>query len=297
MIHSKRLAQLARRLQRVKTTAAREDDACCTTSPVADKGRCTMYTADGRRFKVPLPYLGTTVFGELLRMSQEEFGFAAALPPPEPAAGNRAAGREGGGGENILGEPFLGVGGGAASTGRWSTEAAVDGVEAGSASAAAGERRWWQLAATAADGGARRWLPLCSGGARAEVAGRRRRRLAAAEASTVVEALRRPAARGSPLARFGEETGGWWIGRFVEVSRWRGVGAVWWQSCRWQDWKLAGGGASVNDFAFRRGNPPEGTVEVPILPQQGALGENLVQFLGRMTTASFGVATLVRASF
>lgn len=76
MIHSKRLAQLARRLQRVKTTAAREDDACCTTSPVADKGRCTMYTADGRRFKVPLPYLGTTVFGELLRMSQEEFGFA-----------------------------------------------------------------------------------------------------------------------------------------------------------------------------------------------------------------------------
>ncbi|BAS87041.1 Os03g0816150 [Oryza sativa Japonica Group] len=45
-------------------------------------------------------------------------------------------------------------------------------VEAGSASAVAGERRWWQLAATAADGGARRWLPLCSGGARAEVAGR-----------------------------------------------------------------------------------------------------------------------------
>uniref|UniRef100_A0A0D3F633 Uncharacterized protein n=1 Tax=Oryza barthii TaxID=65489 RepID=A0A0D3F633_9ORYZ len=50
-----------------------------------------------------------------------------ASPPPEPAAGNRAAGREGGGGENIPGEPFLGVGGGAASTGRWSTEAEVDG--------------------------------------------------------------------------------------------------------------------------------------------------------------------------
>uniref|UniRef100_A0A0E0QUL4 Auxin-responsive protein n=1 Tax=Oryza rufipogon TaxID=4529 RepID=A0A0E0QUL4_ORYRU len=76
MIHSKRLAQLARRLQRVKTTAAREDDACCTNSPVADKGHCAVYTADGRRFKVPLPYLRTTVFGELLRMSQEEFGFA-----------------------------------------------------------------------------------------------------------------------------------------------------------------------------------------------------------------------------
>jgi hypothetical protein len=35
-----------------------------------------MYTADGRRFEVPLAYLGTTVFGELLRMSQEEFGLA-----------------------------------------------------------------------------------------------------------------------------------------------------------------------------------------------------------------------------
>ncbi|RCV12790.1 hypothetical protein SETIT_2G296400v2, partial [Setaria italica] len=47
----------------------------CTTSSVADKGHCAMYTADGRRFEVPLAYLGTMVFSELLRMSQEEFGF------------------------------------------------------------------------------------------------------------------------------------------------------------------------------------------------------------------------------
>ncbi|KAF0910692.1 hypothetical protein E2562_004684 [Oryza meyeriana var. granulata] len=76
MIHPKRLAQLARRLQRVKTTT-REDDACCTTSSFADKGNCAVYTADGRRFQVPLAYLGTAVFGELLRMSQEEFGFTS----------------------------------------------------------------------------------------------------------------------------------------------------------------------------------------------------------------------------
>ena len=36
-----------------------------------------MYTADGRRFEVPLAYLGTTVFLELLWMSHEEFGFAS----------------------------------------------------------------------------------------------------------------------------------------------------------------------------------------------------------------------------
>ena len=34
-----------------------------------------MYSADGRRFEVPSAYLGTIVFSELLRMSQEEFGF------------------------------------------------------------------------------------------------------------------------------------------------------------------------------------------------------------------------------
>jgi hypothetical protein len=32
--------------------------------------------ADGARFEVPLLYLGTAVFGELLTMSREEFGFA-----------------------------------------------------------------------------------------------------------------------------------------------------------------------------------------------------------------------------
>ncbi|XP_062199613.1 auxin-responsive protein SAUR36-like [Phragmites australis] len=76
MIHPKRLAQLARKWQRPKT-ATRDDDACCTTSPVADKGHCAVYTADGRRFEVPLVYLGTKVFSELLRMSQEEFGFTS----------------------------------------------------------------------------------------------------------------------------------------------------------------------------------------------------------------------------
>ncbi|XP_062193501.1 auxin-responsive protein SAUR36-like [Phragmites australis] len=60
--------------QRVKT-ATRGDDACCTTSPVAGKGHCAVYTADGRRFEVPLPYLGTMVLGEMRRMSQGEFGF------------------------------------------------------------------------------------------------------------------------------------------------------------------------------------------------------------------------------
>ncbi|KAF7060399.1 hypothetical protein CFC21_067193 [Triticum aestivum] len=71
MAGAKRFAQLAKRL----TVTAKEDQGCCTSAPA--KGRCVMYTADGRRFEVPLLYLGTTVFGDLLRMSQEEFGFAS----------------------------------------------------------------------------------------------------------------------------------------------------------------------------------------------------------------------------
>lgn len=67
-----RMAVLGRK--RLSWRMAKETDECCCTS-VTSKGHCVMYTSDGRRFEVPLAYLGTPVFAELLRMSQEEFGF------------------------------------------------------------------------------------------------------------------------------------------------------------------------------------------------------------------------------
>ncbi|XP_044984296.1 auxin-responsive protein SAUR36-like [Hordeum vulgare subsp. vulgare] len=89
MMSAKKLAQLAKKWQRMaairrKTLTwsfswSREEagGSCGTScSSVAGKGQCIMYTADGARFEVPLAFLGTTVFSELLRMSQEEFGFA-----------------------------------------------------------------------------------------------------------------------------------------------------------------------------------------------------------------------------
>lgn len=83
MISAKRVAQLAKKWQRMAALgrkrlswgAAKEADECCTS--VAGKGHCVVYSADGRRFEVPLVYLGTTVFAELLQMSQEEFGFVS----------------------------------------------------------------------------------------------------------------------------------------------------------------------------------------------------------------------------
>uniref|UniRef100_A0ACD6ATS1 Uncharacterized protein n=1 Tax=Avena sativa TaxID=4498 RepID=A0ACD6ATS1_AVESA len=90
MVSAKRLAQMARKWQRMAakgrkrltrtttSTAKRTADEPCTTSPsVAVKGHCVVYTTDGARFEVPLLYLGTAIVGELLRMSHEEFGFAS----------------------------------------------------------------------------------------------------------------------------------------------------------------------------------------------------------------------------
>ncbi|KAI4989537.1 hypothetical protein ZWY2020_036854 [Hordeum vulgare] len=81
MAGAKRLAQLAKKWQRVEAlgrkrlaVSAKEDQDCCSSVPA--KGHCVMYTADGRRFEVPLAFLGTVVFGELLRLCQEDFGFA-----------------------------------------------------------------------------------------------------------------------------------------------------------------------------------------------------------------------------
>ncbi|CAN6167875.1 unnamed protein product [Urochloa humidicola] len=83
MINAKRISQVAKKWLRMAalgrkrlTMKSSKEAKGCSTS-VAGKGHCIIYTAEGRRFEVPLVYLGTTVFGELLKMSQEEFGFTS----------------------------------------------------------------------------------------------------------------------------------------------------------------------------------------------------------------------------
>ncbi|XP_047053389.1 auxin-responsive protein SAUR36-like [Lolium rigidum] len=81
MISTKKFAQMAKKwermadLRRKRLNLVAADNECCTS--VAPEGHCIIYSADGRRFKVTLAYLGTTIFAELLRMSQEEFGFGS----------------------------------------------------------------------------------------------------------------------------------------------------------------------------------------------------------------------------
>ncbi|XP_006660926.1 auxin-responsive protein SAUR36-like [Oryza brachyantha] len=83
MINPKRLVQLAKKWQhmaalgrrRLTAMGATKDGNLRCSSSIADKGHCIIYTTDGERFEVPLAYLRTTVFGELLRLSEDEFGF------------------------------------------------------------------------------------------------------------------------------------------------------------------------------------------------------------------------------
>jgi hypothetical protein len=79
MISPKRLVQQLAALGkwRLTTTVAIKEGNLHGASAIADKGHCIVYTAGGERFEVPLSYLGTTVFGELLRMSEDEFGFTS----------------------------------------------------------------------------------------------------------------------------------------------------------------------------------------------------------------------------
>ncbi|KAH7692254.1 Small auxin-up RNA protein [Dioscorea alata] len=75
---------MARKLLKVpslkrKISSPRANDTCsdinaCSTSYVAEKGHFNVYSSEGKRFMVPLAYLDNSIFKELLRISEEEFG-------------------------------------------------------------------------------------------------------------------------------------------------------------------------------------------------------------------------------
>nr|XP_009796456.1 PREDICTED: auxin-induced protein 6B-like [Nicotiana sylvestris]XP_016457585.1 PREDICTED: auxin-responsive protein SAUR68-like [Nicotiana tabacum] len=84
MISAKRLIKMAKKwqkfaaMQRKRITFSRSNehdaDSCSTPSVVVDKGHFVVYTADQKRFVVPLAYLQNQVIIQLLNMSEDEFG-------------------------------------------------------------------------------------------------------------------------------------------------------------------------------------------------------------------------------
>jgi hypothetical protein len=71
MISSKKLIKTARKWQNL-SPIKRNRESC--RSMVADKGHFVVYTADQRRFMIPLLCLNSEIFRELLKLSEEEFG-------------------------------------------------------------------------------------------------------------------------------------------------------------------------------------------------------------------------------
>ncbi|KAJ8629263.1 hypothetical protein MRB53_022586 [Persea americana] len=63
-----------RRIMLPRNDSAKDSTATSKSRP--EKGNFAVYTADGRRFAVPLAYLENPIFIELLKMSEEEFGLS-----------------------------------------------------------------------------------------------------------------------------------------------------------------------------------------------------------------------------
>ncbi|KAL0412357.1 UNVERIFIED_CONTAM: Auxin-responsive protein SAUR67 [Sesamum radiatum] len=68
-------------LQRKRISLHRDGpESCCTSLPVVNKGHFAVYTADHRRFVLPLAYLNNSLFRQLLKMSEEEYGLPSNGP-------------------------------------------------------------------------------------------------------------------------------------------------------------------------------------------------------------------------
>ncbi|KAL6963633.1 hypothetical protein U1Q18_034640 [Sarracenia purpurea var. burkii] len=73
MISSKKLLKIARKWRKL-ATISRKRISFPRTKGHFDEGHFVVYTADQRRFVIPLAYLNTELFRELLKMAEEEYG-------------------------------------------------------------------------------------------------------------------------------------------------------------------------------------------------------------------------------
>ncbi|CAK7355248.1 unnamed protein product [Dovyalis caffra] len=90
MINIKKLIKLARKWQKLAAIKRRRitlprpigrtDTSSCSTSSTAEKGHFVVYSADQKRFPLPLDYLNHEIVRELLIIAEEEFGLPSNGP-------------------------------------------------------------------------------------------------------------------------------------------------------------------------------------------------------------------------
>nr|GMD45109.1 auxin-responsive protein SAUR68-like [Ipomoea batatas] len=88
MISSKKLINMAKkwhkfvaiRRKRISFPEQNEEVDGCSTSSAVNKGHFVIYTADQKRFVIPLSFLNNKIIRQLLEMSEEEFGLPSDGP-------------------------------------------------------------------------------------------------------------------------------------------------------------------------------------------------------------------------
>ncbi|XP_015893186.3 auxin-responsive protein SAUR68 [Ziziphus jujuba] len=91
MISAKKLIKMARKWQKLATLSRKrilfprnnEDldaESTSNSSSIVEKGHFVVYTADHKRFVMPLSYLSSNILRELFKMSEEEFGLPSDRP-------------------------------------------------------------------------------------------------------------------------------------------------------------------------------------------------------------------------
>ncbi|KAJ0230303.1 Auxin-responsive protein SAUR64 [Hirschfeldia incana] len=85
MMNAKKLLKMAKRWQQRaalhrKRISFQRSSTSPSSSTAVEKGCFVVYTADKTRFAFPLSYLSNSVFQELLRISEEEFGLPISGP-------------------------------------------------------------------------------------------------------------------------------------------------------------------------------------------------------------------------
>ncbi|XP_010478305.1 PREDICTED: auxin-responsive protein SAUR66-like [Camelina sativa] len=86
MMNTKKLMKMAKKwqqraaLSRKRISFQRSTSSTTSRSISAEKGCFVVYTSDKIRFAFPISYLNNSVFQELLKISEEEFGLSTSGP-------------------------------------------------------------------------------------------------------------------------------------------------------------------------------------------------------------------------
>ncbi|CAN6817010.1 hypothetical protein Bca4012_006858 [Brassica carinata] len=83
MMNTKKIIKMAKKWQQRAALHRRRISfhrSNTSSSTAVEKGCFVVYTADHKRFAFPLRYLSNSVFQELLKISEEEFGLSAGGP-------------------------------------------------------------------------------------------------------------------------------------------------------------------------------------------------------------------------